>query len=488
MRKIYTVLIAAVLFSSCAKNLEEYNIDQKKATVVPAATLFTAAQKSFADVLTSPSVNTNVFRFYVQQWTTTEYLDEPRYNLTARPLPQAFWSAIYKDVLSDLNESKRIINADALLNADIKANELAQIGVMEVLAWSTLVNTFGNIPYSESLQISNVQPKYDDAATIYSDLLVRLDAALAGFKPAATGFGTADLLYSSKAAPIASWIKFGNALKLRLGLIIADKDAAKAKTVIEAAAANVFTDATDNARFPYTLSTPNNNPISTNANKALTTRTDYIASQFIVDKMNALADPRRAGFFTQVGGAYVGGYYGFSNSYANFSTMAPRIAAFDFEALLMDYPETEFGLAEAGRRGFTVPGTPEQHYNNAVTASIVYWGGTAAQAAVYLARPDVAFTTASANYKETIGVQKWLALYNRGYESWTEWRRLDFPVLSPPSAANAPAGQSVPAGLSIPVRLIYPINEQTLNGTQRAAAASAIGGDLVTTKLFWDVN
>jgi len=488
MRKIYSVLVAAVLLSSCAKNLDEYNIDQKKATVVPAATLFTAAQKSFADVLTSPSVNTNVFRFYVQQWTTTEYLDEPRYNLLSRTLPQAFWSAIYKDVLSDLQEAKKVINADPLLNADVKANELAQIGVMEVLAWSTLVNTFGNIPYSQSLDIANVQPKYDDAATIYSDLLVRLDAALAGFKTSAAGFGTADLLYSAKAAPIASWIKFGNALKLRLGLIIADKDPAKAKTVIEAAATNVFADATDNARFPYTLSTPNNNPISTAANKALTTRTDYIAAQALVDKMNTLADPRRPGFFTTVGGAYIGGYYGFSNSYSNFSTMSAKISAFDFEALLMDYPETEFGLAEAGRRGYTVPGTPEQHYNNAVTASIIYWGGTAAQAAAYLAQPAVAFTTASANYKESIGIQKWIALYNRGYESWTEWRRLDFPKLLPPSAATAPAGQSVPDGLSIPVRLIYPINEQTLNGAKRAEAAAAIGGDVVTTKLFWDVN
>ncbi|HEY0176339.1 MAG TPA: SusD/RagB family nutrient-binding outer membrane lipoprotein [Pedobacter sp.] len=488
MKKIYIILVASVLLSACAKNLDDYNIDQKKATDVPGATLFTAAQKSFADVLTSPSVNTNVFRFYVQQWTTTEYLDEPRYNLTARPLPQAFWSAIYKDVLSDLKESRRIITADNLLNPDVKANQIAEISVMEVMAWSTLVNTFGNVPYSQALDIANVQPKYDDAATIYSDLLVRLDAALAGFKVSAAGFGTADLLYGTTAAPITQWIRFGNSLKLRLGLILADKDPAKAKTTIESAAGNVFTSAADNARFPYTLSPPNNNPISTNANKALTTRTDYIAAQPFVDKLNALNDPRRPGFFTTAGGAYVGGYYGFSNSYANFSTMSDKVAAFDFEALLLDYPETEFALAEAAKRGFTVPGSAEQHYNNAVTASIIYWGGTGSQATAYLARPDVAFNTASADYKEVIGIQKWIALYNRGYDSWIEWRRLDFPKLAPPSAATAPAGQTVPAGLTIPVRLIYPINEQTLNGDKRSEAAAAIGGDLTTTKVFWDVN
>jgi hypothetical protein len=42
--------------------------------------------------------------------------------------------------------------------------------------------------------------------------------------------------------------------------------------------------------------------------------------------------------------------------------------------------------------------------------------------------------------------------------------------------------------IKIPVRLIYPINEQTLNGTNRTAAATAIGGDVATTKIFWDVN
>lgn len=488
MKKIYSILLAVVFLSSCAKDLEEYNVDQKRATAVPAATLFTAAQKSFTDVITSPSVNTNVFRFYVQYWTTTEYLDEPRYNLTSRTLPQAFWSALYKDVLTDLKEAKRILAADELMNADVKANQNAQIEIMEVMAWSTLVNTFGNVPYSQALDITIVQPKYDDAQEIYNDLLVRLDAALAQLKPAVAGFGSADLIYGSRAGAVQNWIKFGNSLKLRLGLILADIDPAKAKATVEAAAPNVFASAADNARFAYLATPPNNNPIATAANPALTSRTDYIGAKPFIDRLNALQDPRRPGFFTTVAGEFVGGYYGFSNSYGNYSTITPRIAALDFEALLIDYPETEFALAEAGRRGYNVPGTAEVHYNNAVTASILYWGGTVEQAAAYLARPDVALNTASADYKEAIGTQKWIALYNRGYDSWVEWRRLDYPRLDPPSAATAPAGQTTPSGLAIPKRVIYPINEQTLNGASRSEAASAIGGDVTATKLFWDVN
>jgi len=55
---------------------------------------------------------------------------------------------------------------------------------------------------------------------------------------------------------------------------------------------------------------------------------------------------------------------------------------------------------------------------------------------------------------------------------------LDFPVLLPPETAES----------VLPLRLTYPTTEQTLNGANRAAAAAAIGGDNVGTKLFFDKN
>jgi hypothetical protein len=145
---------------------------------------------------------------------------------------------------------------------------------------------------------------------------------------------------------------------------------------------------------------------------------------------------------------------------------------------LLDYVEVEFYLAEAAARGWTVGGTAAEHYDKAITASMEYWGVDAADITLYLARPDVAYATATGTYKEKIGVQKWLALYNRGFEAWTEWRRLDAPVLVAPANALS----------VIPVRFTYPVQEQNLNGTNYASAATAIGGDKVDTKLFWDKN
>jgi len=139
----------------------------------------------------------------------------------------------------------------------------------------------------------------------------------------------------------------------------------------------------------------------------------------------------------------------------------------------------EFFLAEAVERGYAVGGTAEEHYNNGVTGSILYYGGTAADAATYLAQADVAYATAPGTWKEKIGTQKWLGMYNRGVEGWSEWRRLDFPIL------NVPEGMTYG---DIPVRYPYPFDENEMNEANYDAASAAIGGDQATTKLWWDVN
>jgi hypothetical protein len=144
---------------------------------------------------------------------------------------------------------------------------------------------------------------------------------------------------------------------------------------------------------------------------------------------------------------------------------------------LFDYAEVEFLLAEAVERGYTVGGTAAQHYNNAVTASIEDWGGTALDATGYLANPAVAYATAAGTWKQKIGIQSWIAYYNRGFEAWTQFRKLDYPLLVAPPDALSP----------FPLRFTYPIEEQTLNGDNWKAASTAIGGDAVDTKLFWDI-
>jgi hypothetical protein len=464
-------MLPVMLFASCAKDLDAYNVDQKNPTVVSAGALFSNSLKRLTDNQTTPSVNVNVFRFWTQQWAATTYQDEPRYNITTRNIPLNYWTPMYTEVLKDLNESKKIVTADASITATVKNNRLALTEIASVYTWSIIVNTWGDVPYSEAIGNVN-QPKYDKAADIYTDLFKRLDAAIAQLTPGESNFGASDLLYNDDTA---KWLKFAHSLKLKLAITIADVDAAAAQAAITSSAGAAFTSNDDNAVFHYLGQTPNNNPISNAINPLYTKRQDYVAGKTMVDQMNALNDPRRPAYFTAIGGAYIGGIAGSNNAYADLSHVATAIISSDFEALLMDYAEVEFILAEASAR-WGIAGTASDHYSKAVTASITYWGGTQAAATTYLANPAVAYATAAGDYKQKIGMQKYLALYNRGADAWTEWRRLDYPVLVP--ATNA---LSV-----IPLRLTYPTSERTLNRANVESAAASIGGDAVSTKLFWD--
>lgn len=478
MKKISILFAGLVAFSSCTKNIEDLNQNVKDPSIVPPGSLFANAQKEMQDIMTDANVNRNIFRLITQQWTQTTYIDESNYDLNTRNIPQNFWSIIYRDVLNNLQKSADLVpTQDSKYVSDAqKKNQLAQIKVMRAYAYSVLVNTFGNVPYTQALKVDLYpNPAYDDAKTVESSLIDELNAAINDFDASASGFASSDLLLSDG---ISKWVKLANSLKLRLGMILADVDAAKAKATVEAASANLIGSNSENVIFHYLAAPPNTNPIWVDLVQS--GRQDFVAANTLVDTMKSLSDPRIPFYFSNdANGGFTGGTYGSNNNYATYSKPSDKVIRPDFESILIDYAEVEFLLAEAVERGFNVSGTAASHYNNAVTASIKYWGGSDADAAAYLANPAVNYATAPGNWKAKIGFQKWIALYNRGFDAWTEWRRLDNPELKAP----------VDAVSVIPVRYTYPVNEQTLNPKNYKAASSAIGGDgdAVSTKLFWDV-
>ena len=476
MKKILLIFVPLLLLASaCTEDISSLNIETKRPAAVPAPTLFSNAVKTLAGSLASASVNTNVFRFTVSHWAMAVYQDEAQYDFNTRNIPQGWWTTLYRDVITDLRESSKLINADATLSAGEKANKLAINDIMEVYAYSILVNTFGNIPYKESLDAAKLFPVYDDAKTVSADLLSRLNADIAKLNPSAAGFSSSeDLVYKGS---VTKWIKFANTLRFKLGMVLVDADAAAAKSAAEASDAGAISASADNGLFTYLSASPNQNPLYTDI--VLGGRQDYIAAKDLMDKLLGWNDPRTSKYFSKNNaGAYAGGIVGKSNTFVDFSRAGAKVIDAADPYVFADYSETEFLRAEAKERGFNVAGTAEQHYNNAITASILYWGGTAADAAAYLAQPEVAYSTAAGDWKQKIGTQKWIALYNRPYEGWVEIRRLDQPKISTPVGAKS----------GFPTRFSYPQNEQTLNGANYTAAASAIGGDVVTTKLFWDKN
>ncbi len=481
MKKIIFVLIVLAGFaSSCTKNFEDFNTDKKRPTEVPGDFIFANAQKALADQIASTNVNLNVWKLWAQYWTETTYTDEANYDIVNRTIADNTFQEFYRDILADLNEARKVITAEAAIGEIAEANKqnrLYIIDLLECYCYNHLLEAFGDIPYSEALDITNLSPKYDDALTVYKDLLTRSKAAANGLNAGSINevvvgsFGDNDLFYSGD---VSMWIKFANSLQIKMAITLADADNATAKDYIESAYGGAFT-AGENAQLVY-LGGSNSNPLY--VDMVQSGRDDFVPANTIIDIMNDLNDPRRDDYFFANGEEYVGGDYGYSSPFGQLSHVSDPIQAPTFPMVLLDYTEIAFYLAEAAERGYSVGGSAESYYNQAITSSILHWGGTATDASDYLAQASVAYATATGNWKQKIGTQAWLAYYVRGMEGYTSWRRLDFPIMN-----IAPAIETYD---QIPVRFTYPIREQTLNGAKYAEAASAIGGDELTTKLFWD--
>ena len=170
---LLSLLCVAFVITSCGID-ESLNTDQKNPSQVPASGLFTNALKNLGNQMNSCSVNENVFRLYAQYWAQTTYPDESQYNQITRNIGGNIWSTMYRDVLQDLKGAKELITAEGGSQA-----QLGIIKFMEVYAFSVLVDTFGDVPFTEALNPENPSPIYDDAATIYTALATHLEEAIA---------------------------------------------------------------------------------------------------------------------------------------------------------------------------------------------------------------------------------------------------------------------------------------------------------------------
>ena len=475
MKKYILTFIALATLWSCQtdEQYERLNRDPKNPTQVRADFLFTSATVNLADQMASPNVNFNVFRFLAQYLTTTTYLDEPNYRINQRNIPDFHWTELYRDVIYNLQDAKEIVNATESLTEGEKRARIGQIEVIEVYAWHVLVDTFGDIPYTEALDADISLPVYDEAPVIYADLISRLSNVTEDLQ-AGQGFVGADVIYGGD---MEKWSKFANSLLLRLGMRLADVNPSLSmEAVNEALMEGVFTSLDDSALVVYQSSPPNTNPLWVDLVQS--GRSDYLAANTIVDIMNALDDPRRTAYFDDnLIGGYVGGIYGASNSFPEYTHIGEMFLDPTLPAILLDYPEVEFYQAEAAARGgYSVTGTAEDHYNTAITASINYYGGTDALAQAYIAQPEVSYD--ATNWEEQIGTQFWIAMYDNPFEGWSVWRKFDAPELN----------QAADTEDAVPLRYTYPINEQNLNEANYIDAAAAIGGDDQQTSLFWDVE
>lgn len=478
--------VGMLVFAS-ACDLTDLNDNPNQPTTANPTTLLPRAQYLIA-ATTLDDFNYGRFSgLYSQYWTQNQYTSEDRYGFPQDRATSvnAMWNNYYL-AMNNLQEIIRLYDEDeeGYSAFGSRANFEAIVLILQAYTYHHIVDTWGPAPFSEALQqLDNPVPAYDSAQDIYAgllEMLTRADGLIDVNGGAPTG---GDIMYGSD---MANWKRFANSLKMRVAMRIADVEPGTASTAIQQAiAAGPFTSNSHNALFQFTGSPPYQNRIFLSYQGG---RDDWAVTNTLVDYMQSNNDPRLPIYAdpSDRDDVIVGFGYGQSEgaaqaqfSQGNFSRPGAAVRQATSPHRFMLYDEVLFIRAEAVERGF-ISGDAEALFRQAVEASALHWGVSAGDASSFAA--SVSYD--SNNWNESIGRQKWVALYMQGIQGWSEWRRLDFGLLTPPVA-----GPVVDFGRPIAIRMSYPIVEQTLNAESYSGGVSMLGGpDNQGTPLFWDVN
>ncbi|HPM31814.1 MAG TPA: SusD/RagB family nutrient-binding outer membrane lipoprotein [Chryseolinea sp.] len=516
--KHYILLFFVLLLSgACDKDFVEINTNPYAVTDIDPALLFAGAQRTHLGTYGGEHTIVQQFVNPYNQGATLGF----NFNADIDGASNPKWDQSFPIAI------KNMIQAITILGEGTpRVNLLSMLRIWKAQTFMGLVDAYGNVPYFEAgkaVSEGKFFPVYDDDSDIYDDLYLEITESLAALSPGAD-YVSADLFYGANAenpsadaaAQVAKWKKLGNSLLLRLGMRYSKINPAKAQAIAaEAFAGGVMTSNADNAYVKYDGSTFVQDE---NNNLRNFSQFNYAAEPF-VDQMKSTNDPRGKfifATFTDPGqvandlnpdtdlanqfGVPIGvdeialadtglGYRGPRGGGLNYSQyniwVVASPAAPDF---WVTYAQTSLLLAEAAKRGW-VPGgdaSAQQYYEAAITADMIayslYPGVTpisGAEITAYLAEPGVAYNTTDA--LELINIQYWIVNHRNGTEAFANFRRSGFPDLSPNTYNNNLQGGFVR-------RLSYPDYEGSSNSANYVAAAAAIGGDNLLSRVFWDAE
>ncbi len=406
------------------------------------------------------------------------------------------WDYVYNTIL---------VNYDYIIKNSQTAQEANYLGIadiMEAFHYQRLVDIYNNIPYSQALQGGVINyPKFDDAATVYTSIVHKIDSGIAAIKGAnanADNPGKYDVMFGGN---MNNWVLFGNTVKLKIlmnltaysggsALITSELNGMTADDFlgagVDAAVNPGYSNSSGSQQTPIWQNTGFSTGGSDYEDHDL-----YRACTYAVNFYLNHNDPRAYRFYALNGDGVIrgrdfGSQIG-SEHNTVISAVGPGILQTQKEsAYILPAFESLFFQAEAIQRGFIGLGSQvsvDSVYKLAVEENFrILYQNTSAKykdsADIYVAQSDAVANIANAPDPITgIITQEWLSLNMFDpITSWNNWKRLGIPNNIPVSIYPGTTAAHPP------VRLIYPTDEYTTNSANTNAQGTI---DVINSKIFW---
>jgi hypothetical protein len=502
MKNIILGILSVLFLTSCTKNFREINTDRNNPTSVSSDLLLSGILSSTLSNQVGEAWS--IGNLVVQYNAKIQFVNEDRYGWGEL---NSIWSNVYGNY-------RNLQNIFTQVGSNTASPYYGVSLILKSWMFSLVADAYGDAPYSQAGKGKTegaFQPIYDKQEDIYTGILADLKKANEVLATASGPFA-GDLIYGGGPSAIIKWRRLANSLRLRYLLRLSKQKSVNTEmqAILNDPINNpIFTGNSDNAELKYLAAAPNQWPLY---GSRVGSFDEIRLSKTFSDRLNALGDTRIRIFGRPTQNSVLTGtpiIQGIPNGLSDVAALAfnggpqnvsrvgytfaclvcndPGQAAPVPDAprgLLMTYAELQFILAEARQKNIITSGTAATYYNQGITANFAYWQSVVptsynlqiAMPAGYMTQPAVELTGTNTEILNKIALQKWIALYFNGLEAWFDWKRTGLPEIIPgPGNLN---------NNLVPVRFIYPLSEQALNATNRAAAVQRQGPDNINTRTW----
>ncbi len=293
----YIVIVSTFFLLSCSKDtLNEIDTNPNIITDAPLNTILPAAQMTV--------VQRVVGNLAMVSGYTSEHTNFTGIN-TATNLHIStgiYWTSGFQ-AIRYFNDIK------AKAESQQRVGYAAIADIMTAYTLSLLVDVYGDIPYSEAVQESIIQPKFDKAEDLYIEMQKLLDAGIQKSDQATTAAsrpGNDDLIFKGN---MTLWKKTAWGMKARLLNRLSNVNAQGSAQQILTAITTSFAPTENFIVTGYQTNPENANPV---ANSFMNASTIVIADgivtamkYFLEPNEDVLADPRANIWFTKIAGKVV---------------------------------------------------------------------------------------------------------------------------------------------------------------------------------------